>query len=98
MLPLNPLLQLTPLRAQRGVARLAELIWHDSRPLRVEATAARPDHVPLAAVRKFPRRLVRAGEAWGRLYDQRWCRVAVPAGGGRWQRPKRTRCNPTKHP
>ena len=94
MLPLNPLLQLTPLRAQRGVARLAELIWHDSRPLRVEATAARPEHVPFAAARKFPRRAVRAGEAWGRLYDQRWCRVAIPGaarpehsrGTGRWLR------------
>ena len=56
MLALNPLLSLTPLRAQRGVARLAEMIWHDARPLRVEATASRPDHVPLAAAKRFPRR------------------------------------------
>ena len=27
---------------------------------------------------------MRAGEEWGRLYDQRWCRVTIPAGGGRW--------------
>ena len=80
----NPLLQLTPLRAQRGVTRLAELIWHDPQSLRVEATPARPDHVPLALAKKAPRRLVREGEGWGRLYDQRWCRVTIPAGGGRW--------------
>ena len=87
MLPTNPLLQLTPLRAQRGVARLAEMIWHDARPLRVEATAARPDHLPLASARRLPRRAVRAGESWGKLYDQRWCRVVIPAGTpGRWLR------------
>ena len=84
MLPLNPLLQLTPLRTQRGVARLAEIIWHDPRALRVEATATRPDHLPLAAAKKLPRRAVRDGTACGRLYDQRWCRVALPAGGPRW--------------
>lgn len=86
MLPTNPLLQLTPLRTQRGVARLAELIWHDPRPLRVEATAARPEHVTLAAAARQPRRPVRDGESWGRLYDQRWCRVTIPAGAGRWLR------------
>jgi alpha-mannosidase len=84
MFPINPLLQLTPLRAQRGVARLAEMIWHDARPLRVEATATRPDHISLAEAKKSPRRAVRDSDAWGRLYDQRWCRVAIPAGGLRW--------------
>lgn len=84
MFPTNPLIQLTPLRTQRGVARLAELIWRQPRSLAVEATAARPDHIALAAARKATRRPVRAGEAWGRLYDQRWCRVTIPAGGGRW--------------
>ena len=87
MLPLNPLLSLTPLRTQRGVARLAEMIWHDARPLRVEATASRPDHVPLAAAKKIPRRPVRDGATWGRLYDQRWCRVLIPGEG----RPERGR-------
>ncbi len=84
MLPLNPLIQLTPLRMQRGVSRLAELIWHDPRAVRVEATTSRPDHVSLAAAKKFSRRAVRDGEAWGRLYDQRWCRLVLPPGGGRW--------------
>ncbi len=97
MLPLNPLLSMTPLRAQRGVLRLAEMIWSDPRPLAVEATASRPDHVSLAVGKKAPRRPVRAGEAWGRLYDQRWSRVTIPSearpersrgagGSGRWLR------------
>ena len=86
MLPLNPLISLTPLRTQRGVLRLAEMIWSDARPLRVEATASRPDHVPLAIGRKAPRRPVRDGETWGQLYDQRWCRVTLPAAGPRWMR------------
>ncbi|MCC6414924.1 MAG: alpha-mannosidase [Opitutaceae bacterium] len=84
MLPINPLLQLVPLRAQRGVMRLAEMIWREPRPLRVEATASRPDHVSLAVAQKSPRHAVRDGAGWGRLYDQRWCRVAIPTGGGRW--------------
>jgi alpha-mannosidase len=25
-----------------------------------------------------------AGRGWGRLYDQRWSRVTIPAAGGRW--------------
>ena len=82
--PLNPLLQLTPLRTQRGVLRLAELIWSDPRPVRIEATASRPDHMDLATAKKLPRKLVKPGEGWGRLYDQRWCRVEIPAGAGRW--------------
>lgn len=80
MLPINPLLQLTPLRVQRGVTRLKELIWHDAQPLRVEATAAHPRPLPLAAAKKLPRHAVPVGgDAWGRLYDQRWCRLALPA-------------------
>lgn len=86
MYPINPLIQLTPLRTQRGVQRLAEMIWHDARPVRVEATATRPDHINLAAARKLPRRAVQPGTAWGRLYDQRWCRLTLPAGGSRWLR------------
>ena len=89
MLPLNPLLSMTPLRAQRGVLRLAEMIWSDSRPLTVEATASRPDHVPLAVAKKSPRRPVRAGETWGRLYDQRWCRVVIPEAAAGPERSRR---------
>lgn len=84
MLPINPLLQLTPLRTQRGVARLAEVIWKTPQPVRVEATTSRPDHIPLAMAKKAPRQTARTGAGWGRLYDQRWSRVVIPAGSARW--------------
>lgn len=87
MLPPNPLLQLTPLRVARALARVKERIWIDFTPVAVEATAPGPDAVPLAAARRQPRRRVRPGEAWGRLHDQRWCRVVLPAARGlepRW--------------
>lgn len=87
MLPLNPLLAQTPLRAQRGVIRLADLIWHDPIPLAVEATASTPEVHSLASAQKRPRRPVRDGETWGRLYDQRWSRIKLPAANGRqWLR------------
>lgn len=84
MLPINPLLQLTPLRTQRGVLRLAEMIWLNPQPLRIEATAPRPDHLSLAAAKKLPRKPATLGTGWVRLYDQRWCRVLIPSGRGRW--------------
>uniref|UniRef100_UPI0040495DD5 glycoside hydrolase family 38 N-terminal domain-containing protein n=1 Tax=Cephaloticoccus sp. TaxID=1985742 RepID=UPI0040495DD5 len=86
MLPINPLLQLTPLRAQRGVARLLEIIWHDPQILRVESTVSRPDHISLAEAKKAKRHKVHAGDSWGKLYDQRWSRVIIPSGAGRWMR------------
>lgn len=86
MLPPNPLLALTPLRVQRGVARLAELIWCDAHPVPVEATAPTAAHLPLAVAQRRPRRRVVPGEAWGRLFDQRWCRLALPPGRRRWLR------------
>lgn len=79
MLPPNPALHLTPLRTQRGVLRLQDLIWSDPQPLGVEATAAHPRPISLDAAKKLPRRAVRPGTAWGRLYDQRWCRILLPA-------------------
>ena len=85
-MPPNPLLLLTPLRVQRGVARLAEMIWHDARPLPLEATAPRAQHLLLGEAKKLPRHTVRPGNAWGRLFDQRWCRIALPPGQHRWLR------------
>jgi alpha-mannosidase len=86
MMPLNPLISLTPLRVQRGITRLAEMIWHDAQPLRVEATAPRARHLSLDEAKQLPRHAVRPGSAWGRLFDQRWCHVALPPGPRRWLR------------
>ncbi len=86
MMTTNPLLSLTPLRVQRGVTRLSELVWHDPQPLRVEATAPLARHISLREAQARPRRVVPPGRAWGRLFDQRWCRVALPPGRRRWLR------------
>jgi alpha-mannosidase len=83
MLPRNPLPQLIPGRVAGAIQRLDASIWHDRRPVSVEATPATAAHRGLAAARREPRRPVRAGETWGRLFDQRWCRVTLtpPADG-----------------
>lgn len=86
MHPPNPHLALTPLRVQRAVSRLQEMVWSDARPATVEVTAARPGHLPPEEARRLPRRRVAGTEYWGRLYDQRWSRLEVPRGAGRWLR------------
>ncbi len=79
MLLANPFLQLVPNRVASTLTRVREAIWHREAVLTVEATQARPQHVDLVVARKLPLRKVAAGTAWGRLYDQRWCRVTLPA-------------------
>lgn len=79
MLPANLFLQLVPNRAAATLARLREAIWQRETELSVEATKAGSRHVELAEARKLPLHNVPAGAAWGRLYDQRWCRVTLPA-------------------
>lgn len=79
MFPANPFLQLVPNRVAAALARLHEAIWTRQAPLLVEATAPRPAHITLSVARKRPRRRVSTGAAWGRLFDQRWCRVTFPA-------------------
>jgi len=78
MLPPNPLAQLIPLRADSAVKRLQAAIWQDCRPLEVAATAAGPRLLRWEEARRLPRRRVNAGQCWGKLYDQRWCRVELP--------------------
>jgi len=77
MFPTHSFLQLAPVRVQRGVSRLREMIWRDALPLAVEATAATPEAVPFATVGKLRLGKVEAGSAWGRLYDSRWCRLRL---------------------
>ncbi len=82
MLPRSPLAQLVPDRVAGARRRLEALVWRERRPVEVEATAASPRHRGLGAARREPRRPVRVGEAWGRLFDQRWCRVTLPEPAG----------------
>jgi alpha-mannosidase len=78
MLPINHLLSLIPNRVAAAVVRLQEMIWQDIMPLSVEATAAQENFITLAEARKSKLKPITAGSAWGKLFDQRWCRIVLP--------------------
>lgn len=87
--PPNPFLQLTPLRSQHALERVRGLIWRDFVTLPVEATRPSPRYLPWSAARRLKRRAAPAGEAWGRLFDQRWSRLSLPSAAAtppRWLR------------
>jgi alpha-mannosidase len=78
MLPQHHLLALVPNRVNAAINRLQGGIWTDFRPLKVEATAAGPAQLSWKAAMKLPRRPVKDETFWGRLFDQRWCRIVLP--------------------
>ena len=69
------LLQLVPNRVAAAVDRLRRRIWTRAFPVAVEATDSAPDHLTWADGMSMRRSKVAFGSAWGRLYDQRWCRL-----------------------
>jgi alpha-mannosidase len=75
------LLQLVPNRVAATVDRLCREIWTRVSSVTVEATDSAPDHIALADGTSKSRSKVSIGSAWGRLYDQRWCRLdlSLPA-------------------
>ena len=81
------LLQLVPNRVAATVDRLRRQIWTRVSPVRVEATGSAPDHLTWAQAMSKSRSSVSIGSAWGRLFDQRWCRLDLPhaANGGESQ-------------
>lgn len=76
----DPFPQFVPNRVAAALRRLEEQIWSDRSPVAVEATAATPEHLPWPEARRRSRASVTPGSAWGRLYDQRWCRLTFSAG------------------
>ncbi|MGE9271029.1 MAG: alpha-mannosidase, partial [Verrucomicrobiales bacterium] len=78
MLPNHHLPQLTPNRINAAIKRLQSQIWSNRRPVTVEASEARPQQVPLAEGKALPRKPVDHCSFWGKLFDQRWCRVELP--------------------
>ena len=78
MLPSHHLPQLIPNRIQAAINRLQESLWTDSKPLRVEASEPSPAQVPLMAGKKLKLRAIGNCSFWGKLFDQRWCRVVLP--------------------
>lgn len=85
----DPLPQLVPNRVESALRRILDLVWSEAIPVPVTAVAPSAAHQPLAAIVRAPRRGVHAGEAWGRLYDQRWFRIALPLPAKRGDRAPR---------
>jgi alpha-mannosidase len=79
MLPDHHLLSLVPNRIGSAVERLFDLIWEDLLPLSVEATTAGPKQHSWAEAKKLPRRAIHPETFWGKLFDQRWCKITLPA-------------------
>jgi len=76
----DPLLQFAPNRAKRIQIRLEESLWPESLPLEaVTATEPTIEHRTFEEVQSEPRRAIKPGEAWGRLYDQRWFHIEIPS-------------------
>jgi alpha-mannosidase len=73
------LASLVPNRVQKAVARLQAAIWRNERPVAVQAAPATSVHTPLRDLRNPRLRPVSPGQSWGKLFDQRWCRLALPA-------------------
>jgi alpha-mannosidase len=86
MLPPHNLPQLIPNRAKSAIERLEAAVWMDRQAVAVEASRPRAKQVPLAEGQSFKRSPVKPCSFWGRLFDQRWCKVVLPdvADGNTW--------------
>lgn len=86
MLSDHHLLSQIPLRADSVMRRLEGSLWQEALGLDVRATAPRPALLSWAEARQLPLRPVRIPGPWGKLFDQRWCRVAFPrrTDGSHW--------------
>jgi len=58
---------------------LRKSLWLDRRALAVTATKPTPRHRVYEAIQTDRRTRVKVGEAWGKLYDQRWFHIEIPA-------------------
>ncbi len=75
----HSLLQLTPSRAAAALARLRRETWTEVAALALRATQASPLHRSLQEARRDRLSPVNLPQTWGRLWDQRWFRLDVPA-------------------
>jgi len=86
MLSNHSLPQLIPPRVRGALLRLQQEIWTHSVALTPEVTPAQPEQRPLSDAKKETRAPLAPNSFWGRLFDQRWCRLALPqpADGHTW--------------
>lgn len=78
MLSQHHLPQLIPNRVNASVNRLQGSIWTDVQVLKVEASETRAEQFPLREGMKLRLKPVENNSFWGKLFDQRWCRVVFP--------------------
>ncbi|MGE9292881.1 MAG: alpha-mannosidase [Puniceicoccales bacterium] len=78
MLPKHHLPQLIPNRIDGALRRLNGLIWENQRPVKVEASKAQPKLLSLQEGKQLKRQRVSHCSFWGKLFDQRWCKVTLP--------------------
>lgn len=80
MLPSSPLLQLVPARVTTALGRIRGLIWREVAPLaEILGTEASPRHRTFAEASREPLSPVAMPTHWGKLWDQRWFKLVVPA-------------------
>jgi len=78
--PLFP--NLVPLRVRQLQKRVESLVHTNARPVPCEMVSSGPDYLPLSAVRTRRGRPIAPGTPWGRVFDQAWFRLRLPAGSG----------------
>lgn len=79
MLPASPLLQLVPCRVATALGRIRGEIWREvARLTDIRATVPAPAHRTFADASREPLAPVAVPQHWGKLWDQRWFRLAVP--------------------
>jgi alpha-mannosidase len=76
------MLQLVPNRVAATVERLHRQIWTRVQAIAVEATDSTTQHAIWSDALSLQRSKIPNGSAWGRLYDQRWCRLDLPRPEG----------------
>lgn len=77
----NHLLQLVPQRTARLVARLEPRRWRTLQELPVTAGTLHEAWIDLATAQHEAQETLTSGAFLGSGWKQRWCRVAIPAGG-----------------
>ena len=79
MYPPHTFLQLVIPRFRKVARELERRIWDEPHPLNVTRTVPSPNSLTLAEARKGKRTALKPGATWGKMYDQAWFRLEIPA-------------------
>ncbi|MEI8310882.1 MAG: glycoside hydrolase family 38 C-terminal domain-containing protein, partial [Verrucomicrobiota bacterium] len=79
MFPQNPFLQLTLPRAVKAIARVEAQIWSEIEPVDCAFGGAFEEPVSFDKAKKLAFRPIRLPFHWGKVFDQGWFRLKIPA-------------------